>query len=211
MSGDMYEAEIWTIARMEEGTVVALRPLDSGLLAPIFISESEARAILLGLNGVAVSRPRTHDVFLDLLRKVSLALLRVEVHDVRNNVFYARILLTGGDFSGEHPLVLDSRPSDALALAVRSGGPVFVSRTVMDKTGLPLDFFIEAAGGSGGISADSSKGAPEDAEPGLSGVSARRESLKRELDRAVATEEYERAAELRDVLELLDRKDGDGR
>jgi protein-arginine kinase activator protein McsA len=69
-----------------------------------------------------------------------------------------------------------------------------------------LDFFLDAMGGSGEISADTIAGKFEGAEGELPGFIARRESLKVELDQAVASEEYERAAELRDVLALLDRK-----
>jgi bifunctional DNase/RNase len=206
MSDGMYKAEIWTIVRLADGTALLLRPLESSLAVPIFIGESETQSILLGLNGTAVSRPLTHDLFLEFIRKDSLALCRVEVHDLRNNVFYARILLTGREFSETKPLVLDSRPSDALALATRSGCPIFISSKVTDQAALPLEFFLDAMGGSGDISADTiaDKFAGATTEP--SGFSARREDLRMELSQAVASEEYERAAELRDVLALLDRE-----
>jgi bifunctional DNase/RNase len=206
MGEKMYEAEIWTIARIDDGTALLLRPLNSNVVAPIFIGESEAQAILLGLGRVMVSRPLTHDLFLEFARKDSLALCRAEVHDLRDNIFYARIFFTGREFSEKSPLVLDARPSDALALAVRAGSPVFVSPKVLDQVGLPLEFFIEAVGSSGGISADTIAGKFMDAEPELPGFTARRENLRMELDQAVAAEEYERAAELRDVLALLERE-----
>jgi bifunctional DNase/RNase len=206
MSEKMYEAEIWTIARMDEGTALLLRSLNSDLAVPIFIGESEAQAILLGLGGMTVSRPLTHDLFLELVQKDSLALCRAEVHDLRDNIFYARLLLTGREFSEKNPLVLDARPSDALALAVRFKCPVFVSRKVLDQAGLPLEFFVDAVVGSRENSADTMAGKFTDAGSDLPGFIARRESLRMELDQAVAAEEYERAAELRDVLALLDRE-----
>jgi bifunctional DNase/RNase len=206
----MYETEIWTVARMDDGTALLLRPLRSNLAVPIFIGESEAQAILLGLGGVTISRPLTHDLFLELIRKDSLALYRAEVHDLRNNIFYARLLLTGREFSEKKPLVLDSRPSDALALAVRSKCPVFISPKVMDQAGLPLEFFLDAVGGFGEISADTMSGKFAGVDPEPPGFIARRESLRLELDQAVAAEEYERAAELRDVLALLDREGKSG-
>jgi bifunctional DNase/RNase len=214
MSDRIFEAEIWTIARMADGTALLLRPLNSNLAAPIFIGENEAQAILLGLSGTVVSRPFTHDLFLDLVQKDSLALRRVEIHDLRDNIFYARLILTGREFSERTPLVLDSRPSDALALAVRCKRPVFISSKVTDQAGLPLDFFLDAMENSGAISADTDitgihklKGT----EPEKPGFVARRESLKMELNQAVAAEEYERAAELRDVLALLDKEGKNGR
>jgi bifunctional DNase/RNase len=191
---------------MDDGTALLLRPLKSNLAVPIFIGENEAQAILLGLGGVKISRPLTHDLFLDLIRKDSLALYRAEVHDLRDNIFYARLLLTGREFSEKKPLVLDSRPSDALALAVRSKCPVFMSPKVTDQAGLPLEFFLDSIGESGEIFADTITGKFTEAEPEPPGFIARRESLWRELDKAIAAEEYERAAELRDVLALLDRK-----
>jgi bifunctional DNase/RNase len=210
MSDRMFEAEIWTIAQIDNGTALLLRPLESNLVVPIFIGETEAQAILLGIDGTSVPRPLTHDLFLDLAQKASLALCRVEVHDLRDNIFYARILFTGREFSKENPLKLDSRPSDAFALAVRSRCPVFVSPKVLDQAGLPQEFFIDALGGYGGISADTIVDNFAEAEADFPGAMAQRKSLQVELDQAVASEEYERAAELRDVLALLDRKGKNG-
>jgi bifunctional DNase/RNase len=207
----MFETEIWTIARMDTGTALLLRPLNSNLVAPIFIGETEAQAILLGLSGMAVPRPFTHDLFLDLVQKSSLALCRVEIHDLRDNVFYARLLLTGREFSEKAPLVLDSRPSDALALAVRCKCPIFISPKVTDQAALPLDFFLDALGDIAEISADTNVSKFRETKPERPGFVARRETLRMELNQAVAAEEYERAAELRDVLALLDKEGRNGR
>jgi hypothetical protein len=81
---------------------------------------------------------------------------------------------------------------------------------VTDQAGLPLEFFLESIDGSGEISADIIADKSTDAEPEPPGFIARRESIRTELDQAVAAEEYERAAELRDVLALLDRKGRNG-
>jgi bifunctional DNase/RNase len=207
----MFEAGIWTIARLEDGTALLLRPLKSDLAVPVFIGESEAQAILTGLSDHTVSRPFAHDLFLELARKSSLDLYRVEIHDLRDNIFYARLLLKGGEFSEKNPLVLDSRPSDALAMAVRCKCPVFVSPKVTDQAALPLDFFLDVTEGAGTLPADSIIGRFDDVEPEIPGFIARRETLRMELDQAVAAEEYERAAELRDVLALLDKEGKNGR
>jgi hypothetical protein len=126
-------------------------------------------------------------------------------------VFYARMILTGGEFSEEKPLTLDARPSDALALAVRSHCPIFISPKVTDEAALPLEFFLDTLGGFEEIPADTSTDSFAGLEPEQPGFVARRESLRLELDQAVASEEYERAAELRDVLALLDRESGNER
>jgi bifunctional DNase/RNase len=202
----MFEAEIWTIARMDTGTALLLHPLKSDLAVPIAIGESEAQAILLGLSRTVVPRPFTHDLFLNLVKKDSLALSRVEIHDLRDHIFYARLLFTGREFSEKTPLVLDSRPSDALALAVRCKCPVFIFPKVTEQAALSLDFFLDAVESAGAISADTHIRKFKKVEPERPGFTARRENLRMELDQAVAAEEYERAADLRDVLALLDKE-----
>jgi bifunctional DNase/RNase len=198
----MLAAEVWTITRMDDGTAVLLRPLGAEIAVPIFIGENEAQAILQGLGEVrsAVSRPLTHDLLLELVKKGGFALYRAEVHELRDGICYARLLLTGREFSGDHPLILDARPADAIALAVRGKCPVFIAQTVADQAGLPVEFFLDAAG----------KGGPVSADTVMEGVIARREALLMELDQAVAAEEYERAAEIRDILALPDKEGDDG-
>jgi bifunctional DNase/RNase len=206
----IFEAEIWTIARMDDGTAVLLRPLNSEIAVPIFIGESEAQAILLGLGEVVVSRPLTHDLLLELIKRDGLNLYQVKVHDLRNSIFYSQVLLTGREFSEKKPMILDSRPSDALALAVRCKCPVFVAQKVVDQAGVPVEFFLDAVGDNGAISADTIVGKVDDHTPNMPGFITRRETLQRELEQAVAAEEYEKAAEIRDVLALLDKEGKDG-
>jgi bifunctional DNase/RNase len=204
------EAEIWTITRTDEGTAVLLRPLRSEIAVPIFIGESEAQAILLGLGEVRVSRPLTHDLVMKLIEKNGLDLYQVKIHDLRNSIFYSQILLTGREFSGNDPMILDSRPSDALALAIRCKCPVFIAQKVVDQAGLPVEFFLDAVGDTGALSADTSTGKLNGPTPDAPGFIAPRETLQMELEQAVAAEEYERAAEIRDVMALLDKKGKDG-
>jgi bifunctional DNase/RNase len=191
----MLEAEIWTIARIDEGTAAVLHPLGTEIAVPIFIGQNEAQAILLGFGEVAVPRPLTHDLLLDLANKQGLTLLRAEISDIRDGIFYARLVFSAQD-PGNKPLILDSRPSDALALAVRCKCPLFIARNVVDQAGLPVEFFLDALGET--ISADTVEIAGE-------GIAAHRTALRMELDQAVADEEYERAAEIRDALALLNR------
>jgi bifunctional DNase/RNase len=193
---EMREAEIWTITRTDQGNAVFLRPLGSDLVVPVFIGQLEVQAILTGAGEVRPSRPLTHDLFLSVLRQTGLFLHRVEVHALRDNIFYARLVILGGGFSEKKPLVLDARPSDAFALTVRQKCPIYISRRVLEQSGLPADFMLEKTKKPeepGGIS-----GAPA-ARPG------RRRELLEELKRAVDVEEYERAAEIRDILILMDQ------
>jgi bifunctional DNase/RNase len=200
----MVEAEIWTIARMEQGNAVLLRPLGSEISVPIFIGQLEAQSILIGYGEVVVPRPLTHDLLLNLLRHLGLELIRIEVHDLRDNTFYARLILTGQKYSEKNPLILDSRPSDAFALAVRRKCPVFIAEKVVEQAGVSVDLVIESSGENGGESGEIELGmSPE--EPKF--PETRREILQMELEKAVAAEEYERAAEIRDIITLFDQED----
>ncbi|MDR2020250.1 MAG: bifunctional nuclease family protein [Treponema sp.] len=198
----MIEAEIWTIVRTDQGNAALLRPLGSDISAPIFIGQSEAQAILMGLGEVAVLRPLTHDLLLDVIRRLGFDLFRAEVHDLRDGVFYARLFLSGGNYTAGDPLVLDARPSDAIALAVRCKCPVFVSEKVMEEAGVSIDLIIGEVSETGRF--------PGGLNAGASGpefkAQSRRKILQAKLEVAVEAEEYERAAEFRDILTILDRE-----
>jgi bifunctional DNase/RNase len=202
---EMLEAEIWSIARIDEGNAVLLRSLGSDRVVPIFIGYPEAQAILLGLGDVKSSRPLTPDFFLEMTHKLGLTLFRVEVYDLRENTFYARLLLFGREYSEAKPLILDSRPSDALALAVREKCSVYVAPRVVDQAGVPAELLIEEMGNfseeTGGPVSPPGK-APEAEGP----LAVKRRRLQAELEKVVEAEAYERAAEIRDLLILLDQE-----
>jgi bifunctional DNase/RNase len=180
-------------------------------VVPIFVGQLEAQSILIGFGDVKVKRPLTCDLFLELVRKIGLTLFRVEVHEIRDNTFFARLLLAGKEFSETKPLVLDSRPSDAFALAVRHKCPVFVSPRVVEQAGIPADLVIEDVGEFAKESDPSAgRGSPPEHPTKLPSrtkpLTAKRRGLQTELEQAVAAEEYERAAELRDLLILLEQE-----
>jgi bifunctional DNase/RNase len=191
---DMMKAEIWTIARTDQGNAVLLRPLGTDISVPIFIGPLETQYILIGGGEMPIKRPLTPDLFLSLVKRVGLELKRVEVHELKENTFHARLVLQGGEYSGKQPLTLDSRPSDAFALAVRRKCPIYISRKVVEQAGIPVDMVIdeveETAHSIGKDETEASKKA----------------ELLAELEKAVAAEEYERAAEIRDILLLLGKK-----
>jgi bifunctional DNase/RNase len=216
----MLSAEIWTIAQTNQGNAVLLRPRELGIAVPIFIGQLEMQSILIGREGVSMPRPLTHDLFLNLLRKMKLTLERIEIHELRDNTFHARLIITGLDYTEEKPLVMDSRPSDAFALAVRRRCPILIDSKVVELAGIPLDFFMEESAGLETEAdeeerlLDSFSPAAPSLFPSLSSLSSsssqpsgRRRSLLEQLSRAIAAEEYERAAEIRDTLILLDKED----
>jgi bifunctional DNase/RNase len=215
----MLESEIWSIARIDQGNAVLLRPLGMDLVVPIFIGPLEVQTILLGLGNIRPGRPLSCDLFLEMARRLAITLFRVEVHEIQDDIFHARIFLSGRDFPLSNPLVIDSRPSDAFALAVREKCPVFMDAGVLDRTGIPADIFIDEGedkvlpGFMGEEPGDAGFGRREFIKAGGKGealrggsLEAKRKRLQAELEEAVENEVYERAAEIRDLLILLDQR-----
>jgi bifunctional DNase/RNase len=98
---------------------------------PIWIGLIEASAIASELEKIALDRPMTHDLMRNIIDETGLRVDRVEVHDVRDNTYYATIFLVG---PRRKTMALDSRPSDAIALALRTGARICVARKVIDRT-----------------------------------------------------------------------------
>ena len=110
--------------------VVILRDLEKGLFLPIWVGIFEANAIALEMEKVATPRPMTHDLLKNLLTELGTRVDRVVINELRENTFFARIHLTRGDST----LSVDSRPSDAIALALRSNAEIFVEELVLEKS-----------------------------------------------------------------------------
>ena len=106
-----------------------------GRVLPIFIGSPEATAIALALEEVETPRPMTHDLTKDLLEEVGARIERVTVTELRDATFYAEILVR----SGTEVRAVSARPSDAVALAVRFGAPVFAEEGVLDEAARPAD------------------------------------------------------------------------
>jgi bifunctional DNase/RNase len=200
----MLSAEIWSIAQTNQGSAVLLRPRGLNAAVPIFIGQLEIQSILIGREGIHLPRPLTHDLILKLFQLMSLNIDRVEVHDLRDNTFHARLVLSGREFTEDKPLIIDSRPSDAFALAVRRRCPILIDSGVVEQAGVPLEVFLEEINETGGAEdAAGEAGFPPRASD------TRHGELLEMLNQAVAAEEYERAAEIRDLLILLNRQEGD--
>jgi len=193
----MLQAEIWTIAQTREGSAVLLRPRGKNVAVPIFVGQLEIQSILIGKEGIILPRPLTHDLILELIDKEKLVLERVEIYALKDNTFHARLVITGGTHSRENPLILDCRPSDSFGLATRRKCPIFVSAEVVKETGIPLDFFINALDGSSPV-----------VKSDLSPLEEERRRLMDQLNEAVEREDYERAAEIRDILKEMAAGDG---
>lgn len=115
--------------------VVILREKGADRYLPIWIGPAEADAIAVRLQDVAVARPLTHDLLRNILEELGAKVVYIVVNDLANDTFYARIVL---EFNGR-TLEIDSRPSDAIALAVRAEVPIFAEDSVLDQAGVTLE------------------------------------------------------------------------
>jgi len=198
-SNTFVRADIWTVAQTEQGNVVLVRPKESDLVVPIFIGQLETQSILIGLGHVEMPRPLTHDLLLSVLAGLGGELRRIEICDLKESTFFARIVIG----RGKQEVELDARPSDAMALAVRNGAEVYIAEHIVEEAGVPVDMIRESSA-SLGLDGKDGQVEEETAAAG-SGDSpdAERERLKAELERAIADEDYERAAVIRDRLKRL--------
>lgn len=110
--------------------IVILKDLQEKKVVPIWIGLFEASAIATQLEKIDLSRPMTHDLMNDILNALEVKVRRIVITDLKNNTFFALIdMVKDGD-----DLMIDSRPSDAIALALRAGAPIFVDETVIEKS-----------------------------------------------------------------------------
>ena len=113
-----------------EAPVVILREEGGTLYLPIWIGVFEANAIALAVEGVAPRRPMTHDLLRGVLEQLGAELLRVEIHSLIDGTFHARLRVRSGEGS---QIEIDARPSDAMALALRTGASIWTAREVLEQ------------------------------------------------------------------------------
>jgi uncharacterized protein len=112
--------------------IVLLKTTDDDKFLPIWIGHPEAASILMKLQGATPPRPMTHDLLTDVISELQGEILRVEVTELRENTFYARIMIA---VDGRE-IEIDSRPSDAIALAVRCDARIYASEEVIAESGI---------------------------------------------------------------------------
>ena len=130
----MVEVKIESIraSLMSEHRVVILKDVGSERLLPIWIGRCEAEAIAIRLQNIEISRPLTHDLLNNAIAEMGGKVAHIAVSDLRNNTFYAQIFV---DLNGRS-VKIDSRPSDAIALAVRANATIFVAEHVMAEASI---------------------------------------------------------------------------
>lgn len=135
----MLEMSVGAIAidRVSSEPIIVLKDADNRRLLPIWVGDFEARAIGLALRKETPTRPSTHQLFLSLAKKVGYSIREVAIHDMDSEAFKAVIHLSPiGCSADERRIELDSRPSDAIALALMAGAPVFVAAHILDQAGI---------------------------------------------------------------------------
>jgi bifunctional DNase/RNase len=115
--------------------VVLLRDASERRAIPIWIGETEARAIVAALDAKPTARPMTHDLLVNLLDTWGLTVERVVIHSLKNSTFYAVLTVTMGEIKKE----IDARSSDAIAIALRAHCPIWVMEEVILEASIPVD------------------------------------------------------------------------
>ncbi len=168
------------VSLMNYQRVVILKEKMAERYLPIWIGPAEADAIAVKLQGVTVPRPLTHDLLNSVIDALGASISSIIVCDLKNDTFYAKIILSvdGGEME------VDSRPSDALALAVRVGVPIYAEDEVLDKAGILID-------------QETGKPAYQEKEEGEAGGEGRK----------VSEEELKRMSAFYDFINTLDLED----
>jgi bifunctional DNase/RNase len=179
------EVNIENVSLSKLGFIVFLRREGADSVLPICIGAAEAHSIAAAYNNRSFPRPLSHDLFKNVLDTLECTVNKVHVTDLVDGTFYARIFISQGGREYD----IDSRPSDAIALALRFAVPIWVSEHVLESAAIDIDL----------VEGGSSSKAPPEPPKALDPI----ERLQQELADAVRKEQYERAAELRDELQKL--------
>ncbi len=166
---------------------ILLKETEGDRTLPIIIGEYEAQSIALGLENIKPPRPITHDLATRIMEQCGIGMESVLINDLKENTFYATIRLRT---ENNHPLEVDSRPSDAIALAVRNHTPIYVEESVMDQASYVAEDKEESMDRSFIFKSGSEE----------------LDRLKEDLKKAVEAEEYEKAAQIRDKIKRLEAK-----
>jgi len=207
---ELVRVEIDDIIMTNTGFAMVLVDREKERVLPIFIGPFEANGILMKLQGVSFPRPLTYDLIKNIIEMMQGYVEKVVINDLRDGTFYATLYIVTND----QVLEIDSRPSDAVAICVRSGAPIYVTEKVMAMSSIPLEEYSSKKGfkSQEEIEEEASK---EKEEPKLYQTKEEKtkqqakkkevliEELKKELEKAVNEERFEDAARIRDEIKKL--------
>lgn len=168
---------------------------DGNRRLPIIIGMFEAQSIAIQIEKINPNRPLTHDLFKSFAEQVSVHITEILISDLKEGVFYSKIMCTNGDKDFE----LDARPSDAIAIGLRFGVPIYTVESVLSEAGIILSDLEDEDEENDEMAVKSSTPAASSSskEP-LNQTSV--EDLNKMLNEALEKEDYERAAKIRDEL-----------
>jgi bifunctional DNase/RNase len=137
MAGQMQEMTIYGVSfdLVGKQPIVLLKTLDGNKFLPIWIGHPEAAAILMKLQGASTPRPMTHDLVTEILGELEARVVRIAVTELRENTFYAQITVQRDGTE----IDIDSRPSDAIALAIRVDAPIFAADDVIEESAIEFE------------------------------------------------------------------------
>ncbi|MBI3258762.1 MAG: bifunctional nuclease family protein [Ignavibacteriae bacterium] len=176
---------------------IILKEVDGNRRLPITIGAPEAGAIYNELEGIKSQRPMTHDLIKNMLESIGAAVVEVFIHDMRDDTFLATIII---DTAANE---IDSRPSDAIAIALRCNAPIFIAETLLEEVSFLPDGIEDE---DDEIDDDDLKDIRDKAkkeEEEHTRPRSKMELMEQYLSKAVRDEDYERAAQLRDEIEKL--------
>ena len=176
-----------------KGYAIMLKEVEGERQVPIIVGSNEAQAIAMAIEGIEMPRPMTHDLMLDIVHSLDVDIKHIVISDINNGTFFAKITMST---LGSGDVTVDSRPSDAIAIGLRSMVPIFVEEVVFNSVGV-----IEQ---SEPESEESLQEVTQIREP-LTSSEDMLDNLNEALDRAVEEEEYEVAARLRDRIKEIEK------
>ena len=171
---------------------ILLKEREGSRRLPIIIGAFEAQAIALEIEGIRPPRPLTHDLIKNIIDNLGASVIEVIVDELRENTFFAKIILDVSSMTNE----IDARPSDAIAIAVRTQSPIYVAEAVMDTAA-----FIPAEESEKDFIDKDEPITEKEQKPKTK--EARLAALQNKLREAINAEEYERAAKIRDDIQKL--------
>lgn len=188
------------------GYALLLKEVEGERRIPIIIGHFEAQAIAFELEGLKPPRPLTHDLIKNLLDVLSYSIESVIINELRDSTFFAKLVLDSEEIDP-----LDSRPSDAIALALKFNAPIYVAKDVMDEIGFVPKINIDNDDldlndmDSDGLSDDDDNIADIGNKDYKTATKEEKlKKLQHDLENAVNDEDYERAAELRDQIKKIE-------
>ena len=197
----MIEVHLQEVSITHMGFALLLRPEKSQRVVPIFIGPLETYSISSVLEQKSSERPLTHDLTRDMLILTNHSIEKVHVDDFREGIFYAHIFLKDDRESGIIKEI-ESRPSDAIALALRFKAPIFIAEKVFDETSVDISM-VQSTGAEELEKIENLEQELEELQEELSedeDLLTKDDVLKKMLATAIAKEDYEEAARLRDEL-----------